>query len=305
MHGTHGAPTYAANAQAPYATSPGPDGSWTGSGNGTGTGFGPAASAAAAAAPGPRASRKPMILGVVALVVAVIAAAVVAVVVIGNDDNDKGNSADSNNTATGGGQGQPAVLPPTPSAPQSTPPSGSPSTAPGLTPPTGATGATSGSPGTGAPTSVPGYTWTRDPAGFSLFVPTGWKRSQSGSQIDYVDPRGKTFLRIGVDNQGVHPLDNFRAIDADFQKRKQDYRTLQLDDYPVDAPGWEAAVWEFTWRGNPFAPESGDLRPSHAIDLGIRTAQGTDFSIYVASFEADWPAAKKAFDTVVTHFREG
>ncbi|WTW97002.1 protein kinase [Streptomycetaceae bacterium NBC_01309] len=305
--GTHAAATYAANAQSPYGTSSAPEASWgapqyppfqpDASGGGASTG---SAATAGVGPPGPRASRKPMILGVVALVIAVIAAAVVTVVVIGNgDDKDKDNTATGGNSAdaaTGGGQ--PAVLPPANSAAPSTPASGGPGTPPALTPPTGA------SSNTAAPARIPGYTWTRDAAGFSLFVPDGWKRSQSGSQIDYVDPRSKTFLRVGVDNEGVHPLDNFRAIDADFAEKKQQYTRLQLGDYPVDVPGWEAAVWEFTWYGNPFNPEGGNLRPSHAIDLGIRTANGTDFSIYVASAETDWPAAKKVFDTVVTHFRE-
>ncbi|MEU8135476.1 serine/threonine-protein kinase [Streptodolium elevatio] len=324
--GTHAAPTYAApayaaNAQAPYGTSPSPEASWSspqyaafpseaGSGGSTGGGAGPGT--VVSGAPGPRASRKPMILGVVALVVAVIAAVVVTVVVIGNgDDKGKDNAATGGtNSATAGGQGQPAVLPPTDPAAPSAPPTGT-ATKPGITPPSGTaaqpglTPPTGASSNTAAPARVPGYTWTRDPAGFALFVPDGWKRSQSGSQIDYKDPRGKTFLRIGVDNGGVHPLDNFRAIDADFATKKQQYQTLQLDDYPTDVPGWEAAVWEFTWSGNPFDPDGGSLRPSHAIDLGIRTAQGTDFSIYVASFETDWPAAKAVFDNVVTHFREG
>lgn len=267
---------------------------------GTGPTGGPTGAPTAFAPPSARPSRKPMVLGVVALVIAVIAAVVVVVYVVGKG-GDKDNAANSgNNTAgtgagAGVGQSQPASLPPTGA------PTGAPSGAPqggNLTPPTGAT------PGTAAPTRIPGYTWTRDPAGFSLFVPDGWTRSQDGKQIDYKDPRGKTFLRIGIDNGGVRPLDNFRTIDADFAVKKVNYQRLQLAPYSVDMPGWEAAVWEFTWDGNPFDPASGNLRPSHAIDLGMRTAKGTDYAIYVAAFEPDWPAAKKVFDTVVTNFRE-
>ncbi|WP_436786431.1 serine/threonine-protein kinase [Yinghuangia sp. YIM S10712] len=243
--------------------------------------------------PPARASRKPMVLGVVALVIALVAAGVATTFVLRGDD--KGDEAGKGGQA-GNVQSQP---PPASSSPSGEPPtSGTPSAkAGGLTPPSGAAV-------TASPPQIPGYTWTVDPAGFALFVPTGWERSQSGAQIDYTDPRSKTFLRIGVSNAGAHPLDNFRTIDADFAAKKQNYERLQLDSYPVSVPGWEAAVWEFTWDGNPFNPDSGNLRPSHAIDLGIRTDKGNDFSIYVASFQTDWPAAKKVFDTVVSDFRE-
>lgn len=249
------------------------------------------------AAPPVRPSRKPMVLGVIALVIAVLAAAAVVAFVVLPEDDDKTRKASPT-----GGQSAPA------SGPASTPPSGT--TGPS-TPPT-ATGKTSGgivppsaaSTGTARPSAIPGYTWTVDPAGFSLFVPTGWQRVQSGAQIDYKDPRGKTFLRIGVDNAGVHPLDNFRALDADFALKKQNYRRLQLGAYSTGMPGWEAAVWEFVWDGNPFNPQSGVLQPSHAIDLGVRTTKGGDFSIYVSAFEPDWSAAQAVFNTVVKDFRE-
>ncbi|UGQ14561.1 protein kinase [Yinghuangia sp. ASG 101] len=250
-----------------------------------------------AAAPA-RPSRKPMVLGVVALVIALVAAGVAVTFVLRGDD--KKDSADKTGQVgaadpVGGTQGPTAGASGSEGSPGTTtaPPSGSPG---GLTPPSGAV--------TAEPSRIQGYTWTVDPAGFALYVPTGWQRTESGAQIDYKDPRGKTFLRIGTDNGGVHPLDNFRTIDGDFAAKKQNYVRLQLDSYPVSMPGWEAAVWEFTWDGNPFDPQSGILRSSHAIDLGIRTANGNDFSIYVASFGPDWSAAKKVFDTVVTDFRE-
>ncbi|NUU23409.1 MAG: protein kinase [Streptomycetaceae bacterium] len=157
---------------------------------------------------------------------------------------------------------------------------------------------------TGAPTTIPGYTWTVDEAGFSMFVPNGWSRTQSGAQVDYTDPRGKTLLRIGIDNGGAAPLDNFTTIDANFAKIKQNYKTVQLDPYPLRAGWQEAAVWEITWNGNPFNPESPALKPSHAIDLGFRTAKGGDFAIYVAAFEADWSTAKAVYDTIIPTFRE-
>ncbi|MCF2530075.1 serine/threonine-protein kinase [Yinghuangia soli] len=247
------------------------------------------------AAPPARASRKPMALGITALVIALIAAGVAVTFVLRGGDDDKANPP-VNAAATDGVQvsGQPGDRP-----------SGSPSASGGpsaIVPPPGATTPPAT---TGAPAPVPGYTWTRDPAGFSLFVPNGWTRSQSGAQIDYVDPRSKTFLRIGIDNGGVRPLDNLTAIDADFKKKKQDYRTLQLASYPIGRPGWEAAVWEFTWLGNPFDPQGGNLKPSHAIDVGMRTDKGTDFSVYVASFDPDWSSSRKVFDTVLANFREG
>jgi hypothetical protein len=258
-------------------------------------------------APPAPASRKPLVLGIVALVIAVVAAGVVAAVVLkGNDDTADTASGPGGPTAGASqvadpqpGAGDPSGATGTPSGsapPSLTPPSGA--SKPPITPPSGADQANA------APAAIPGYVWTRDPAGFSLFVPNGWKRSANGTQIDYVDPTGRTMLRIGTDTVGMAPLDNFTTIDADFAVKKQNYVRLQLAPHDTGIPGWEAAVWEFSWKGNPFNPQGGNLKPSHAIDLGIRTGSGADYAIYVASFEENWTASKRVFDTAVANFRQ-
>ncbi|NUP35172.1 MAG: hypothetical protein HOU01_26190, partial [Streptomycetaceae bacterium] len=256
--------------------------------------------------PPARPSRKPLVLGVTALVIAVIAAGVVAVVVLkGEDDKSDNASGPGVSTATPTAPVSPGPQPgpggqtgPTSGTqPTLTPPSGA--SRPPIVPPTGA--------GQGAgndPAPIAGYTWTHDPAGFSLFVPNGWTRSANGNQIDYTDPNKRTLLRIGTDTVGKAPLDNFNEIDANFAKIKQNYQRLQLGPHPIGVPGWDAAVWEFTWKGNPFNPQSGDLRPSHAMDLGIRTDRGSDYAIYVASFEDNWAPSQKVFNNVVANFRQ-
>ncbi|MDI2126821.1 serine/threonine-protein kinase [Yinghuangia seranimata] len=292
------APTQSAATPQPYAAQAYDAGYPNDPSRGAGYATGPAApydtpsgyDTAFEAAPAPaRHSRKPMILGVVSLVVALIAAAVVVVVVLrGNGKDDKaGNAGHQSNPPASND----ANLPVGPQTPTPSASSGAPTT---LKPP-----------GSGAPPTPAGYTWVQDPAGFSMMVPSGWTRVTNNTGVDFMDPKSKTLLRVSTTTGNKKPLDNFTALDKQFAGVKQEYATLQLGAYQVGVPGWDAAVWEFKWIGNPFDPQSATLKPSHAIDLGMRTDKGKDFAIYVASFEADWSTAKPIFDTAVANFRQG
>ncbi|MGC0422348.1 serine/threonine-protein kinase [Embleya sp. AB8] len=246
-------------------------------------------------APAPRRGRTGPIVAVVALVVALIVGGVVVGILV-TKDKGKDDKATPDPASSGPASSVTQVPPGGSSAPVTSSPTTS--TASGLPP------AKPPPQGTAAPATVPGYTWTRDPAGFSLFVPIGAKREVTGQQKDQIDYRlgDKVLIRIGLTKVGRNPLANFRANEVDFKVAHPDYRQVQLQDYAGYRANWQAAVWEFTWNGDPLA--TGTKNSAHAMDLGIVTDKGTDYAIYVASYESDWAKAHEAFEKAATYFQQ-
>ncbi|MYS84362.1 serine/threonine-protein kinase [Embleya scabrispora] len=243
--------------------------------------------------PEPRRGGTGRIVAVVALVVALIVGGVVVGIVVTRSDG-------KDDTATTGPSASEKVTTPPPGrSPEPTASTGASALPPAKPPSQGNQG------GTTAPTTLPGYVWTKDSAGFSLFVPSGARREVTGAQKDQVDYRtadGKVLIRIGMTKVGGNPLANFRANEGSFKSAYPTYRQVQLKDYAGYRPGWQAAVWEFTWSGDPLA--TGTKKPAHAMDLGIVTDRSTDYAIYVASYEADWSTAQDAFQKVAAYFKQ-
>ncbi|MFI6585024.1 protein kinase [Embleya sp. NPDC050493] len=244
--------------------------------------------------PEPRRRGTGRVVAVVALVVALIVGGVVVGILVTKDDGKDDTAANPTAPQTG--------------APSTPGQSSGPTTSTGasVVPPAQPPSPGSSSGGTAAPATLPGYVWTRDQMGFSLFVPTGAKREVTGvekDQIDYRTADGKVLIRIGLTKVGGNPLANFRTNEKNFKAAySTSYKQIQLDDYAGYRPGWQAAVWEFTWTGDPLA--TGTKKPAHAMDLGIVTDRNTDYAIYVASYETDWTKAHDAFQNVASYFRQ-
>ncbi|MFI1378991.1 protein kinase [Embleya sp. NPDC020886] len=248
--------------------------------------------------PEPRRRGTGRIVSVVALVVALIVGGVVVGVLVTRDDGKDDTTATNTKSS---GAGTAPQIPDNQSPAAGTPSAGGAVVPPAKPPSQGTQGG-----GTTGPTALPGYVWTKDAAGFSLFVPVGARREVTGTQKDQVDYRtadGKVLIRIGMTKVGGNPLANFSTNEAGFKSRyASSYRQVQLKDYAGYRPGWQAAVWEFTWNGDPLA--TGSTKPAHAMDLGIVTDRNTDYAIYVASYEADWSKAHDAFQNVAAYFQQ-
>lgn len=140
-----------------------------------------------------------------------------------------------------------------------------------------------------------GYTEVTDPAGFSLFVPKGWKRRMNGNQIDYTPDEGKHFIRIAVDTTPDFNDPYMHLIDMEKQlKQRTDYKRQALNQNTF-RDSTRAALWDFSWT------EKGALAgPRRAIDQMYIAPDGTEYGVYMSGPTADWETTRTQFDVVLS-----
>ncbi|MFE9646954.1 protein kinase [Streptomyces sp. NPDC006365] len=149
-----------------------------------------------------------------------------------------------------------------------------------------------------------------DPAGFSVHLPRGWKRSvsielQDGlQQIDYSPDKGKHLVRIAVDTSPdfSSAYDHQRDLDQQVSQRLVAYKQLSLKkEIFRDLP---SSRWEYTWtalaKDPPYAPG-----PRRAIDVGYIARDGVEYAIYMSAPVKDWATTRKQFTWVLQSWREG
>ncbi|MBC9725740.1 serine/threonine-protein kinase [Streptomyces sp. TRM68367] len=173
----------------------------------------------------------------------------------------------------------------------------------GVTAPPSSPPSTSQGPEGGVPAS-----WVRrdDPAGFSLYLPKGWKRelfqNRSGmKQVDYTPDGGRHFVRIAVDltpdfaDPHAHQLDLEQQI-----QRLVDYQrvTLRKNLYR-DRNG---SLWEYTWTAR--ATDTPFPGPRRAVEETYVARDGTEYAIYMSGPVKDWPRIRKQFTSVLQGWQE-
>ncbi|MEU9476434.1 protein kinase [Streptomyces sp. NPDC048191] len=164
----------------------------------------------------------------------------------------------------------------------------------------------------GGQKAVPGG-WQRrkDPVGFSISLPKGWKRSvsidQDGlRQVDYSPDKGKHLVRVAVDTAPDFrtAYDHMSYLEQQrVAPRLLGYKKLSLkEELFRDLPG---VRWEYTW--NALAKDAPHYFPGpyHAIDVAYMDNDGTEYAIYEASPAGDWATTKKQFDWILRGFQEG
>ncbi|MEU6912015.1 serine/threonine-protein kinase [Streptomyces olindensis] len=174
------------------------------------------------------------------------------------------------------------------------------------------TGAESGSTVAPQSTAHPGGSvpdgWTRrdDPAGFSLYLPKGWKRQPFGpqgelKQIDYTPDGGRHFVRIAVDTSPdfgdpyAHQLDLEQQLkDLVHYKRLTLKRSIYRDR--------ESAVWEYTWTAQ--AKDTKFPGPRRAIEETYIARDGTEYALYMSAPASDWAKARKQFTSLLQGWQE-
>ncbi|MFJ7176973.1 serine/threonine-protein kinase [Streptomyces massasporeus] len=155
--------------------------------------------------------------------------------------------------------------------------------------------------------SVPD-SWIRydDPAGFSLYLPKGWKRTPYGPQgelrqIDYSPDGGRHFVRIAVDTSPDFADPYAHQLDLEQQlQRLVDYKrvTLERNIYRDR----EGARWEYTWTAQPK-----DIKfpgPRRAVEETYVARDGTEYALYMSAPAADWPTASKQFTALLQGWQE-
>lgn len=153
--------------------------------------------------------------------------------------------------------------------------------------------------------------WQRydDRAGFTLYLPAGWKRSVSIKktagleQIDYSPDGGTHLVRVAVDTSPDYDnaYDHMRNLEGQLGRRLVDYRTVSLKKGVYrDLP---SSRWEYTWTALP--KDAKVPGPYRALDVGYFNRDGVEYAIYTASPVDDWATTRKQFTFVLQGWREG
>ncbi|MET9680284.1 protein kinase domain-containing protein [Streptomyces coeruleorubidus] len=155
--------------------------------------------------------------------------------------------------------------------------------------------------------SVPaGWTRRDDPAGFSLYLPKGWKRKTFGPQgelrqIDYTPDGGRHFVRIAVDTSPDFADPYAHQLDLEQQLQDLvDYKRVKLErNVYRDRDG---ALWEYTWTAQ--AKDTEFPGPRRAIEETYVARDGTEYALYMSSPAEDWARARKQFTSLLQGWHE-
>ncbi|MFC9279306.1 serine/threonine-protein kinase [Streptomyces collinus] len=175
----------------------------------------------------------------------------------------------------------------------------------------GPSGSGSAGPGGGGGQGTVPTGWERikDPVGFSISLPKGWKRTvsidQDGlRQVDYSPDKGKHLVRVAVDTAPdfATSYEHMTKLNEKVSGRLVDYKQLTFkEELFRDQPG---SRWEYTWNALAKDPPHYFPGPYHAIDVGYMTEAGTEYALYEASPADDWATTKKQFDWILRSFQE-
>jgi eukaryotic-like serine/threonine-protein kinase len=185
----------------------------------------------------------------------------------------------------------PAIAPAT-SRPAASQPPASPTASPS---PSAAPSRTAG-PSTGAGFVMPaGWHRYRDPSGFSVAIPNGWTRSQSGSIVYFHQPGGGRLLGIDqTDQPKPDPLadwaeqEQYRVSHGDFPG----YRRVRLVRVPYFR---SAADWEFSYDGS-----GGRV---HVNNRGVITSAHQAYGFWWQVPDRQWSAALPDLRIVYASFQ--
>ncbi|MEU9224712.1 serine/threonine-protein kinase [Streptomyces massasporeus] len=156
--------------------------------------------------------------------------------------------------------------------------------------------------------SVPD-SWIRyeDPAGFSLYLPKGWKRKPFGpqgelKQIDYSPDGGRHFVRIAIDTSPDFADAKSHQEDLEQQvQRLVDYQRVTMEENTYrDRKG---SLWEYTWTALAKDPPY-VAGPRHAIEETYFSRDGVEYAIYMSTPQEDWAKTSRQFKWVLQGWQE-
>ncbi|MFC7534895.1 protein kinase [Actinoplanes sp. GCM10030250] len=127
------------------------------------------------------------------------------------------------------------------------------------------------------------WIWSRDPAGFSLALPAGWRRSTSGNDVCFTDPAGRRAFLVNVAAVSTSkPLDHWQRREK-AERAAGDlpgYRRISMGVLLLKRGG---ADWEYTWR-----PDSTTVRHERRVLVAV-TAR-TSYLLRWTVADSDWSA---------------
>jgi len=170
-----------------------------------------------------------------------------------------------------------------------------PGQAPSAGPPTAPTAARSPTISPEAPAPPPsGFVLHRDPTGFSIAVPRGWREERDGSIVDFRDPTSSRFIRIDQRaDPGTAPYDDWIKLEPTYEQRLLRYDRIRITT--VNYRGWPAADWEFSWGA------SGSER-SHVRVRNVVPNQYHGYALYWSTTDDQWAKDLQYFEIFVRTF---
>jgi serine/threonine protein kinase len=153
------------------------------------------------------------------------------------------------------------------------------------------------SPSNGPPSPVAavpaGFERHRDPTGFSVAVPEGWRSERDSGQVYFREPSGSGLLIIDqTDRPKADPVADWREQEAARRSGYSDYRRIRIEavDYFDNA-----ADWEFTYAGR-----SGR---QHVLIRGVVTSAKQAYGIYWSTPDDQWEENLPALRTIFKTFQ--
>jgi hypothetical protein len=149
-----------------------------------------------------------------------------------------------------------------------------------------------------------GYRLVTDPAGFSLAVPDGWKRSERTAGVFYTTDDDRNLLQVFVVTESDYtPYEAVRTSSENL-RRQPGYEEVDLEETGVP-DGASPAVGEDAAR-LVYAYDSEKLgERKQGIEYAFTADDGTKYAVVVAGPAADWPAQQDRIDTALAHFATG
>ncbi|MBO3739142.1 protein kinase domain-containing protein [Actinoplanes flavus] len=115
------------------------------------------------------------------------------------------------------------------------------------------------------PAGLPdGWVWTREPPGFALAVPSGWRRSMDGNEVCFSDPGGRRAFRVNVSPVVTRqPLAYWQGREKASLARGDlpGYQRISMGVLLLKGGG---ADWEYTWR-----PDSRTVRHERRVLVAV------------------------------------
>ncbi|WP_405113769.1 protein kinase [Micromonospora sp. NBC_01405] len=213
--------------------------------------------------------RRNLLIGALVAVL-LIGLLVVVVPLLGNDDDSE----------KGGGP-QAGATSAAPSAPVTSAPAPSP---------------TSAAPPTPSPTGLvlpDGWTLHKDPTGFSMPLPKGWRRSEGSTWVQFKEPNGVREVTIDrTDRPQRDAAAAWRAIESDRGTRVNNYKNLGIRT----VPGFWKTCADWEWL------ETRDNTRLHVRNRGFVTAKNRGYAIRWEVPASEWAANLDEFELIAKNF---
>ncbi|MFF7654920.1 serine/arginine repetitive matrix protein 2 [Streptomyces sp. NPDC007983] len=160
----------------------------------------------------------------------------------------------------------------------------------------------SGAPSASSPSALPsltgsappsGFSTARDPKGFDLAVPDGWRRTVEGPSVFYTSPDDSTQIQV-FELHGPEATPYESAQEAErLASRSRDYEQITLAQ--LGAAAMDPAQLEYTYQSK----ESGARR---ILDRRFAAQNGTMYAVLIIGPAGDRAEEQSLHDTVLETF---